>query len=606
MDDREQIRKLYRSQGNSEKIYIPAKPKIDFYDRNKFFRACAYCRVSTDSDEQLLSYELQQAHYQQVAKDHPNWDLRHIFADEGISGTSLKNRTQFNEMIAACERGDYDLIVTKNVSRFARNLIDCVTLIRRLKSQDPPVGVFFETDGLNTLDENSDLMLTFLAKFAEEESIKKREAMIWSLTQRFKDEKVLTPPLLGYDRQRDAAGQYIKYAPLVVNEKEAKIVRFIFSAYLGGWPMENIAVFLTDIGCQTKMGSTQWSKGSIRYILSNERYCGDILTWKTFTYDLFDHKHRKNYDDMEKWHLKNKHEAIISREEFEMVQVLLQNKKHHLRGALPSLQVIDDGIFCGFVPINHHWVNDEPGPYFDCSNSIRKRQKEVRIPKSRFSAFDLTGYQVVRSQFTQVRYDGPAITISRSRISFNVWCMRKFADVRYTQLLLHAAERKLAIRPSSQGAMHSIPWRTEDAAGIHTKSLSCPHFGTALFAIMDWDPDCIYKVRGNWISKGGERIIVFNLQNAVGAILITGPQRDGTQKRRVEFFPEEWDGDFGNEFYDHIVENDIFYLSESREWNSEKDSIPAPGVEQFPIPSDDTVRLLAGRLTEEVLNTDDG
>lgn len=156
------------------------------------------------------------------------------------------------------------------------------------------MGVFFETDGLNTLDENSDFMLTFLAKFAEEESVKKREAMIWSLTQRFKDEKALTPPLLGYDRQKDAAGRYVKYAPLVVNREEAKIVRFIFGAYLSGRYVESIAAFLTDIGCRTKTGSAKWSTGSIRYILSNERYCGDILTWKTFTNDLFDHTHRKN------------------------------------------------------------------------------------------------------------------------------------------------------------------------------------------------------------------------------------------------------------------------------------------------------------------------
>ena len=252
MDRREEIGRMYQSQSAGDKVYIPAKPKISLNDQNRIFRTCAYCRVSTGSDEQLSSYELQQAHYRQVARERPNWDLRRIYADEGISGTSLKNRTQFNEMIAACERGEYDLIVTKSVSRFARNLIDCVSLIRRLKKLDPPVGVFFETDGLNTLDENSDFMLTFLAKFAEEESVKKREAMIWSLTQRFKDEKALTPPLLGYDRQKDASGRYVKDAPLTVNREEAKIVRFIFGAYLSGRSVESIAAFLTDIGCRTK------------------------------------------------------------------------------------------------------------------------------------------------------------------------------------------------------------------------------------------------------------------------------------------------------------------------------------------------------------------
>ena len=122
---------------------------------------------------QLSSYELQHTHYSQLVGNHPNWDLKRIYADEGISGTSLKNRDEFNEMIAACRAGEYDLIVTKSVSRFARNLVDCISLIRELKRLTPPVGVYFETDNLNTLSEDSELMLSFLATFAQEESVKK-------------------------------------------------------------------------------------------------------------------------------------------------------------------------------------------------------------------------------------------------------------------------------------------------------------------------------------------------------------------------------------------------------------------------------------------------
>ena len=192
--NREQLREAYRREEVSATAFIPAKPKIDIYGEDRHFRVCAYCRVSTDNDEQLSSYELQQAHYRQLIGTHPNWDLRHIYADEGISGTSLKNRDAFNDMIAACERGEYDLIVTKSVSRFARNLVDCISLVRRLKRMSPPVGVFFETDNLNTLSADSELMLSFLATFAQEESVKKSESMNWSLAQRFKDGKLLTAP----------------------------------------------------------------------------------------------------------------------------------------------------------------------------------------------------------------------------------------------------------------------------------------------------------------------------------------------------------------------------------------------------------------------------
>ncbi len=268
-DNREPFGKMYQSAEDGGTVFIPARPRAGLGDQARILRVCAYCRVSTGNDEQLSSFELQQAHYKQLAKDKPNWDLKHIYADAGISGTSLKNRDAFNAMIAACENGEYDLIVTKQVSRFARNLVDCISLIRKLKNLEPPVGVLFETDNLNTLDKDSEFILAFLASFAQEESIKKREAMIWSLAQRFKDRRLLTPPLLGYDRQRDAAGSYIKYAPLIVNEDEARVVRFIFDAYLYGWTQADIAAFLTGIDCRTKTGSTKWNSSSIGYILSN-------------------------------------------------------------------------------------------------------------------------------------------------------------------------------------------------------------------------------------------------------------------------------------------------------------------------------------------------
>ena len=381
-ENREALRKIYQQEDTSEKTYIPAKPKINPKSKDGYFRVCAYCRVSTDNDEQLMSYELQKKHYLNIAKDHPNWDLKHVYADEGITATSTKKRDQFNEMIAACCRGEYDIILTKSVSRFARNLVDCISIARMLKGLDPPVGIFFETDNLFTLDESREFMLSFLATFAQEESVKKSEAMNWSIKDRFKNGKLLTPALLGYDRQKDSRGRYIKYAPLVMNEAEAKIVRFIYDAYLSGWSQETIAAFLTDIKCATKTGGTEWNSGSIGYILSNERYCGNILTWKTFTADLYEHTHKKNKQDRDQYLYKDRHEAIVSVEKFEQVQVLLENRKHHLKGNLPSLHVIDEGIFKGFIPINHHWVNDDPDVYYDISNSVGKNQKTKRINKN--------------------------------------------------------------------------------------------------------------------------------------------------------------------------------------------------------------------------------
>lgn len=605
-DSREQLRRIYQREDTGGKTFIPAKPKINPNERDRFFRVCAYCRVSTDNDEQLSSFELQQAHYRQLVQDHPNWELRHIFADQGISGTSLKNRDAFNNMIDACRRGEYDLILTKSVSRFARNLVDCISLIRMLKGLTPPVGVFFETDNLYTLGENTEFMLSFLATFAQEESVKKSEAMNWSLQQRFKDGKLLTPAPLGYDRQKDSAGHYIKYAPLLVNAAEAHIVRFIYDAYLSGWSQESIAAFLTDIGCQTKTGSTDWTSSAIGYILTNERYVGNVLTWKTFTADLYEHKHKKNKQDRDQYLYHDRHPAIVSVEKFEAVQALIENRKHHVHGTLPLLHVIDEGIFRGYIPINHHWINDDPSVYYDISNSVARILKVKHYDKRSFSAFDLTGYQVVRNQFTQVRYEGPSITIADNRISFNLFCMRCFENVGHIQLLLHPAERKIAIRPCRERDTHSIRWRPDPEKPIYSKTLNCQHFGNALFTIMNWDPDYIYRVRGIWAKRGSEQIIVFNLVNAVPAVLVSAGESDSSARRRVEMCPAEWTDDFGDEFYEHVLENGFYYLAPESEWRTSVASVPAPGMEQLTVPSAEELQLTMEELTRGMRMHDDG
>ena len=581
--DREELRQIYQQKDDSNKTYIPAKPKIDPYSKDRFFRACAYCRVSTDSDEQLSSYELQQSHYKHLASEHSNWKLLHIYADEGISGTSLKKRDEFNQMIEACKNGEYDLILTKSVSRFARNIVDCISLVRMLMNLNPPVGVYFETDNLFTLDKSKEFMLTFLASFAQEESVKKSESMIWSLTQRFKDGKLLTPAPLGYDRPRDVTGRYIKYAPLEINEPEARIVNFIYDAYLYGWTRQHIANFLTEIGCNTKTGNPEWTSSAIKYILTNERYCGDVLTWKTFTSDMFEHKHKRNRQDRDQYLYKNHHPAIVAEEKFESVQVLIENRRHNSFATLPALDVIRGGIFRGYLPINHRWINEDPKIYYDISNSVSSQTRKKRIEKKTISAFNLDGYQVVRNQFTQIRYEGPAITIVDGRITFNLFCMRKFEDVGYIQLLLHPAERKVAIRPCDKEDVHSIKWRPDADKRLYSKTLSCKCFGTALYSIMDWNPDYVYKIRGIWAKNRDKQIIIFDLTNAMPAVWLDN-ESDGRKRKRVNLCPDEWIDGFGEEFYEHVIDNEYYYLSSKADWQSDSKRIHAPGFKQFDIP----------------------
>lgn len=584
-DNRDQKRYALGFENSAEKKFIPAKPKIDIFGDGRIFRTCAYCRVSTDNDAQLSSFELQQAHYTQVASSHPNWDLKRIYADEGISGTSLKNRNEFNEMIAACEAGEYDLIVTKSVSRFARNLVDCISLIRKLKRLNPPVGVIFETDNLNTLSEDSELMLSFLATFAQEESVKKSESMVWSLKERNKSGKLLTPAPLGYERPKDDVGRYIKYAPLEIIESEAEIVRFIFDAFLAGRTLIDIASLLSDIQCQTKTGSSDWNEGSINYILKNERYCGNVLTWKTFTADLYEHRHKKNKQDRDQYLYVNHHDAIISVEKFEAAQVLLENKKHHIRGGLPAMYVIEDGIFRGYIPVNHHWLNDDSKTYYDASNSLEMKNGVKKIRRNYFSAFDFKGYQVVRGHFLTSRIERPSITITKERIFFNIYCMRKFADVPFIQLLLHPTERKIAIRPCSENDVHSIRWRADAEKPLFAKTICCQHFGNALLQIMNWNPDYLYRIRGTWAARDAEEIIVFDLSNAVPAAYLNESTEVEANRHHslVSLCPEEWNDSFGPDFYDYNVQNGFFFIASKSDWNTHAKAIEIPNSKRVPV-----------------------
>lgn len=243
----------------------------------------------------------------------------------------------------------------------------------------------------------------------------------------------------------------------------------------------------------------------------------------------------------------------------------------------------------------------ENGNILAIANSIDQHVRVRKIDKRELSAFNLEGYQVVRNQFTQVRYEGPSITISDDRITFNIFCMKKFSDVGYIQLLLHPTERKIAIRPCREKDTHSIRWRLDPEKPFYSKSLSCPHFGSALYCIMGWNPDYLYKIRGIWAKRFSEQIIVFNLSNGVPAVIVTNDGNITGAKRRVEMCPDEWTDDFGDEFYEHVLENGFYYLTSEADWQTAAPSIPAPGLEQYIVPTQKEVQL----RIETIMRRDD-
>ena len=358
---REEIRERYKASDTELLEVIPGKKKADFYD-NEFRRVAVYVRVSTDNLQQTTSYELQKNYYEEKVSKNENWQLVEIYADEGISGTSLKNRESFNRMIADCEAGKIDMIITKSVSRFARNIVDCISIIRKLNSLKNQVGIFFETENIFTLNDNTEMSLSFVATMAQEESHIKSSIMNASIEMRFGRGIVLTPVLLGYDH--DDEGK------LTVNEDESRTVRLIFFMYLYGYSCQDIANALTKLKRKTKKGNTRWNSGSVLEILRNERYCGEVLTRKTFTPSYLHHRSRKNTGEKPQHRWKGKHDPIISKDDFIAVQHLIDNAKYGNKGILPELKIITEGALKGFISINPRWSGFKAEEYIMLSASV--------------------------------------------------------------------------------------------------------------------------------------------------------------------------------------------------------------------------------------------
>ena len=308
-------------------------------------RVCAYCRVSTDLDEQQTSYELQVVHYTNLIRKNVLWEFSGVYADEGISGTSIKNRTEFLRMIEDCKAGKIDMIITKSISRFARNTLDCLNYVRMLKSLTSPVGIYFEREGIDTLDAKSELLLTILSSLAQDESRSISENVRWSIQKRYQQGVAHCPTafLLGYDNNENG--------DLVINEEQAETVRRIYRECLAGYGTSIIAQGLTADGLKTGKGYTKWSGNTVYRILRNEKYCGDILMQKRVTLDFLTHKRTPNRGHQPQYYMADHHPAIVSREDWNAVQVELNRhaKMHNYNGSEKSRKKSNTSVFSNIL-----------------------------------------------------------------------------------------------------------------------------------------------------------------------------------------------------------------------------------------------------------------
>ena len=329
-------------------IFIPAKPEVVRASKRQL-RVAAYCRVSTDDEEQLTSYEAQKNYYTDKIMTNKEWTMAGIFADEGITGTSARKRPEFLRMIRQCKQGKIDIVLTKSISRFARNTVDCLNYVRALKELG--IAVIFEKENMNTLEIDSEILITMLGAFAQSESESISANVRWGIRQAMKEGKatIQYKYLYGYRKGDDGKPEIIP--------DQAEVVRKIYDLFLSGTPVRGIQEYLNENAVPNINSEPKWARSAIDSILTNEKYCGDVLLQKTYIDDCINKKVKKNTGQLPMYLVQNHHEGIISRETFDAAQAELArrsagkspSKKNAPTGRsrYSSKYALSDRLYCG-------------------------------------------------------------------------------------------------------------------------------------------------------------------------------------------------------------------------------------------------------------------
>ena len=334
---------------NMRIIEIPASMRENAGRKNtvRKLRVAAYCRVSTEEEEQQGSFEIQKLYYTEKINSTPEWEVAGIYADDGISGVHTKKRDGFNQMIQDCKKHRIDLILTKSISRFARNTLDSIQYVRMLKQMG--IAVVFEKENINTATMNSEMILTVLSAFAQAESESISQNVARGKRMGYKHGKFAFPygRIIGYRKGADGKPEIIP--------EQAEVIRLIFNSYLQGDSLQSIKAKLETAGALTARGNTEWSAQSIQRILQNEKYCGDVLLQKTFTEDVLTGVHKKNTGQLPQYYIENYHEGIVSKQMFREVQAEIArrnsksaaNQRKRRRGRYNSKYALTELLVCG-------------------------------------------------------------------------------------------------------------------------------------------------------------------------------------------------------------------------------------------------------------------
>ncbi len=511
---RSEIRKRVRGSTGKSEYFRPAKPKPTIQDEGKKTVA-VYARVSTTSESQVSSIENQTLYYEKKISDNPNWEMQEIYSDEGKSGTSLKHRDAFRRMMADAEEQKMDLILCASVSRFARNISDCLDQVAKLKTMHPqkPIGVYFETENIYTLDPDSDQSFSIHAMLADWESANKSRRMILSYDQRI---------LTGQYPVSDSLGlRHTKDGNLIIEPEEAKTVRFMFLASMIGYSREKIAEILTEKKRPTLKGNTRWTASMVASIMSNERTWGDLEARKTI---VVDYKHgivTRNRGQRDSAYVPGHHQGIVTPAIAKAAKLVAASSRSIAKGVF-DLCVIQEGSLKGFIGLCPGFAGiDAETLMAVCldvytSEEIQKLSDRVRLigeeGQSNILSMTLSGYQVPSGAYF-INRTVPSLTVTPRGLKFNKVCHDRLQSCKYVDVLYHPVLQTLIVRASDEKSPNCVCWVNADGKPVQT--LYTRAFSESIYMIQRWNSDMDYKIRGVLRKRGNTSFLVFSLDEPV-------------------------------------------------------------------------------------------
>ena len=533
-------------------------------NEERILRVAAYCRVSTDDIDQAISINLQIQQYMKKIKENPNWKYAGCYVDDGFSGTNTDHRQGFRKLMRDAMDGRIDMIITKAVSRFARNLTDCIGWVETLQNHDPPIRVFFEQENLDTMSQTSGIILFVLAMVAQEESHMKSEAILLSLEWRFSRGRFITPRLFGYDKVEVPDGFGGKKKVLSVNKNEARVVRWIYSNLVNGASPEEIAGVLTDLEiptggrCKNGMINTRWTPERVASVIRNEKHCGDVLARKTYTPNYKDHKSKKNNGKKNKYFQPDHHEAIVSRSVWNAAQRILNSRKYGHEGIYQPMRIIEQGDLKGYISMSLTWAGLDFDDYYRAAqitmgildeeynidlgseylpegghriggliddNGVSRIARELTDAEQKIKR-ELDGeepqpdeevqkaeaaktFQVVNGNMFSQTHE-PVISITTKGITFNKSCTEKLSGVETVELLFNPVLRMIIIRPCEKDIPNFIKW--------DRKYKSAAPLCKVFYDCMGWDEEHIFRIPCCLVKNSTDKALVFHMDNYIGRI----------------------------------------------------------------------------------------